>query len=144
MTPCPETLSIPQPLDRVRCLWRINTPIECRNQRRLDRLESAFCTLEYCNGPPAPRANWRAFWRLSTRYPAGSRCMPGPLPIPRRSADTNHRTPRPHQYMNVGRRHGEEFPTKHHEGYKSYRHLIEVSKDELENIALEIRPHGRH
>src|ERR1700736_4799842 len=104
---------------------------------RLDRLESAFCSVWSIS--MAPRANWKGFLRLSlvtcpvALYPATSDSEK--ISFNQINKNTGHRI----KYMKVDADTGEEVANEDiTKGYKvdtdSY---IEVSKDELENIALE-------
>ena len=105
---------------------------------RHDRLESGFCSvLEYFDGPA--RANWKGFLRLSlvtcpvALYPATSDSEK--ISFNQLNKKTGHRI----KYVKVDADTGEEVPNEDiTKGYKvDTDTYIEMSKDELENIALE-------
>src|SRR6476620_1897491 len=104
---------------------------------RLDRLESAFCSVWSIS--MAPRANWKGFLRLSlvtcpvALYPATSDSEK--ISFNQINRNTGHRI----KYLKVDADTGEEVSNEDiTKGYKvDTDTYVEVSKDELENIALE-------
>src|ERR1700737_2976702 len=104
---------------------------------RLDRLESAFCSVWSIG--MAPRANWKGFLRLSlvtcpvALYPATSDSEK--ISFNQINRNTGHRI----KYLKVDADTGEEVASDEiMKGDKvDTDTYIEVSKDELENIALE-------
>src|SRR6476620_458621 len=104
---------------------------------RLDRLESAFCSVWSIS--MAPRANWKGFLRLSlvtcpiALFPATSESEK--ISFNQINRNTGHRI----KYLKVDADTGEEVSNEDiTKGYKvDTDTYIEVSKDELENVALE-------
>src|ERR1700712_4140549 len=104
---------------------------------RLDRLKSAFCSVWSIS--MAPRANWKGFLRLSlvtcpvALFPATSDSEK--ISFNQINRNTGHRV----RYVKVDADTGEEVLNEDiMKGYMVDKETyIEVSKDELENIALE-------
>ncbi|MHC2669602.1 Ku protein [Bradyrhizobium diazoefficiens] len=106
--------------------------------RRPVRLESVSRTLERCV-PMAPRANWKGFLRLSlvtcpvALYPATSESEK--ISFNQLNRQTGHRI----KYLKVDADTGDEVPNEDIvKGYQLEKdQFIEVTKEELEEIALE-------
>src|SRR5260370_12533480 len=104
---------------------------------RLDRIESAFCRVWSIS--MAPRANWKGFLRLSlvtcpvALYPATSDSEK--VSFNQINRNTGHRI----KYTRVDAETGEEVPNEDiMKGFKiDTDTYVEVTKEELENVALE-------
>src|ERR1700681_3489140 len=104
---------------------------------RLDRLESAFCSVWSIS--VGPRGNWKGFLRLSlvtcpvALYPATSDSEK--VSFNQINRNTGHRI----KYTRVDADTGVEVATDHIvKGFKvDTDTYVEVTKDELENVALE-------
>src|SRR5437899_11583277 len=107
---------------------------------RLDRLESAFCSVWSIS--MAPRANWKGFLRLSlvtcpvALYPATSDSEK--ISFNQINRNTAHRI----KYLKVDTDTGEEAASEDiMKGYKvDTDSCIEITKAKLEHIALESTP----
>src|SRR5260370_10464653 len=110
---------------------------------RLDRLESAFCSVWSIS--MAPRANWKGFLRLSlvtcpvALYPATSDSEK--INFNQINRNTGHRI----KYTRVDADTGEEVASEDiMKGFKvDTDTYVEVTKEELENVALESTRHIR-